>query len=505
MRRSTLAISGFLLLFCLFKWARLYTLNYSFNDMYAFLQMSVSWLDNRPFMYDNIWGYHHKIHNYYTVLLWSPFIRLGGAYGLFVAQVLLLVLAYGLVNERIARQSMVPRWVRLCLVAGILLGPVSLWLNDHPNIGWHTELSYLPFSLLFALALASHRRGWVWFTGALLVLVKEDGAILAALIHLSFMGLTVSLANRPSGLWSLLRTRPFWLALGGWVLVFVMGMAWLSIKNEDGEPRLKNTLLILGQSGATGLFIRQLGYLVMQSLGLLAGVVLLLFLVLRRYSARQSRPIWLVFGLGVLLLTALNCVQSAFYYGQPAFEMVALTWPPRFVLVWSFATAFCVLLLLGQAGTLAVSRLSPTLTWALAAFIFLLQIPLLYAVRSDLPTLADLKNLVRGRPAADKQLVLLEPADLAIIRRLAQVLPAHSNVFAFDYVVPIFHRFYGIWPTGNHFLPADVAVIPTNDFQKLTQTPAMPTVYKAFPLKNYIIYARPGYETYVIGALEKSR
>ena len=92
MRRSTLAISGFLLLFCLFKWARLYTLNYSFNDMYAFLQMSVSWLDNRPFMYDNIWGYHHKIHNYYTVLLWSPFIRLGGAYGLFVAQVLLLVL-----------------------------------------------------------------------------------------------------------------------------------------------------------------------------------------------------------------------------------------------------------------------------------------------------------------------------------------------------------------------------------------------------------------------------
>ncbi|RYF46450.1 MAG: hypothetical protein EOO39_49745, partial [Cytophagaceae bacterium] len=171
MRRSTVAILGFLVIFCFFKWARLYTLNYSFNDMYAFLQMAVSWMDDRPFMYDNIWSYHHRIHNYYTVFFWAPFIRLGGAYGLFVSQVLLLMLAFGLLNERLSRQvpPAFPAWVRFGFVVSILLGPVSLWLNDHPNIGWHTELSYLPFSLLFALALSSNSRVWPWVTGALVV------------------------------------------------------------------------------------------------------------------------------------------------------------------------------------------------------------------------------------------------------------------------------------------------------------------------------------------------
>lgn len=498
MHRSTWVILACLLGFCLFKWARFYTLNYSFNDMYAFLQMSVSWLDGRPFMYDNIWSYHHRIHNYYTVLLWTPFIRLGGAYGLFVAQVLLLMVAYALVNERLIRQA-IPAWARWGLLIAILGGPVSFWLNDHPNIGWHTELSYLPFSLLFALSLAGGKRGWIWLTGALVVLVKEDGAILAALIYTAWLALgTLQQGTRPT-LWPLLRSRQFWLSLGGWVLVFVLGMVWLSVKNEAGEPRLKNTLAILGQSGATGVFLRQLLTLTGQSLALLLGVVLFLFFLLRPVSTDRRRLIWLVFALGVGVLTALNVVQSALYFGQSAFMQVALTWPPRFVLVWSFAAAFCLLyLLLTPANSLAVKPKIPVA--ALVGGLFLIQIPLVYSVRSDLPTLADWKNLLRLRPAADKQAQLVLPADIAVLRKLATILPPHSNVLAFDYVVPIFHKHYGIWPTGNHYQPADVAILPTNDFQGLGKAAAMPKTYRAFPLNSYVIYAAPGFEQYVEAA-----
>ncbi|MBO0947205.1 hypothetical protein [Fibrella forsythiae] len=505
MRRSTVAILGFLTFFCLFKWARLYTLNYSFNDMYAFLQMAVSWMDGRPFMYDNIWSYHHRIHNYYTVFLWAPFIRLGGAYGLFASQVLLLMLAFGLVNERLSRQLLpsMPAWVRYGFVASVLLGPISLWLNDHPNIGWHTELSYLPFSLLFALALTSNSRIWPWVTGALVVLVKEDGAILASLIYVAWFGLNSLRATTDNSLWPLIRRRTFWLSVGGWALVFVIGMVWLSIKNEAGEPRLKNTLAILSQSGATTSFVRQMAVLVGQSLALLLGVVFFLYLVLRNAPKTYRASVWLLFGLGVGTLTALNVVQSSFYFGQDAFQTVALTWPPRFVLVWSFATSFCALLLLAKAPGSRPNWWHPTtaITLAFVAGLFLVQVPIVYLVRSDLPTLADLKNLVRRRPAADKQVALLQPADIATIRRLAQLLPPHSNVLAFDYVVPIFHAHYGIWPTGNQFRPADVAVLPTNDFQGLSKTSAMPRQYKAFPLANYVIYATPPYEQYVLKAL----
>ncbi len=38
----------------------------------------------------------------------------------------------------------------------LLLGPVWFWLNDHPGIGWHPELTYLPLSIFFLLALFTH-------------------------------------------------------------------------------------------------------------------------------------------------------------------------------------------------------------------------------------------------------------------------------------------------------------------------------------------------------------
>ncbi len=69
-----------------FKIARFQGLYYTFNDMYIFLQASCSWMDGRPLLYENIWGYDDRIHNNYAMLLWGPLIYLGGAYGAFAVQ-----------------------------------------------------------------------------------------------------------------------------------------------------------------------------------------------------------------------------------------------------------------------------------------------------------------------------------------------------------------------------------------------------------------------------------
>ncbi len=499
MRRTTLYTLFFLVGFCALKWARHYTLSYSFNDMYAFLQMSVSWLDGRPFLYDNIWGYHHRIHNYYTVLLWAPFIRLGGAYGLFAAQTGLLLLAVGLVAGRLARDQF-PAWVQWSLVAGLMLGPVSLWLNDHPNIGWHTELTYLPLALLFALALTTEKRGYAWLAGVLVVLVKEDGAILAALIYLAWLALDTLSRHPETPLATVLHSRRFWGAVVGWALMFGLGMGWLAVKNEAGEPRLKNTLAILSQSGASTTFAWAMARLVGQSLLLLAGVITYLGVLTRPLAASSRQTVWIIFGVGVGVITVLNVVQSSFYYGQPAFALVALTWPPRFVLVWAFALAFCVLYLLSDVYRVPQPwNLTPVVLFIITLVVG--QLVLCYQVRPDLPTGADLKNLLRLRPAADKQIALLQPADLAMLRRLARLLPPHSSVFAFDYAVPVFHKHYEIWPTGKQFKPADVAIIPANDFQGLTRTSGMPPTYRAFPAGAYVLYAAPEFEPYIRAAL----
>lgn len=480
------AVSAFLGL----KLLRFQTLAYSFNDLYAFLQMASSWVDGRPFMYDNVWGFHHRIHNYYTVLLWGPLAYAFGAYGLFAVQVILLAVSYVFVNARLSRTA-APRWALNGLLALLLLGPVALWLNDHPNIGWHTELTYLPLALLFAVALAGRSRAGTVLAGLGIVLVKEDGAVLAGLIHLSWLGMQFLREHPTQPVTGLLAQKRFWQVAVGWAVVFGVGMAWLSYKNQGGEPRLQMALTLLGEHVGTGAFWRQMLTLVGQMGLLLLPVLGLLGLLTRRMPGHRAVGLATLFGTGILILTALNFVQSAHYYGQPLFYLVALTWPPRFVLLWAFSAAFLTFVLAAFAPDV---RPLPTVTaWVVLGALYVVQVPLLYLARPDVPQLAEIKNLLRGRPAPDKKPALLQPADLAVIRCVAEHLPARSSVLAFDYVVPYFHRHYGIWPTGNHYRRADVAVLPIRDRQGLARTAAMPDNPVVFTLNAYRIYARPAY------------
>lgn len=498
MHRSSYVIVLSLLGFLAFKVLRFQTLGYTFNDMYAFLQMAHSWMDGRPLLYDNIWGYHHRIHNYYTMLLWGPFVRVFGAYGLFMVQVSLLIVSYVWANERLSR-SYVPTGLRYALLVGLLLGPVTLWLNDHPNIGWHTELTYWPAALLFALALTGRSRLGVALTGLFIMLIKEDGAVLAGLIHLSYDGIRYVRRHPDRPLFRWVGSGRFWAIALGWSAVFGAGMVWLDYKNGFAEPRLQQALHLIAANIGTAAFWRLTGGLAGQSLLLALPALGLLGLLLRSLRTRRTVAYLSVWAVGVAVLTVLNFVQSSHYYGQPLYYLVSLTWPPRFVLVWAFSAAFVLM-----AVQILADGFRPVpfrrVGWVVAG-LWLVQVPILYLTRPDLPSGRDWVALLRGWPSADKNPAYRQPADLSRLRCVADGLPDQASVFAFDYVVPIFHRQYGIWPTGNQYAPADVAVLPTDDPQGLRPKLPMRQPYRIIPLGAYRVYVTDAYEPTVRACL----
>ncbi len=512
MRYSYGLILGALLFFLIYKILRFDALGYSFNDMYAFVQMSCSWMDGRPFMYDNIWSYHHRIHNYYTVLLWGPLCYVLGAKGLFLAQTALLLLAYWLTNRHLIRLS-VSVYARAASLLVLLLGPISFWLNDHPNIGWHTELTYLPAALLFGVSLGSRvkgelRRVWVVLAGLFLILVKEDGAVLALLIHGSAVALRCfdqadreNLPKHP--LVGLLTNGRFWAVIIGWSVVFVAGMVWIAAKNNFAEPRLRNALQLMVSYADEWAFWRQMIVLLGQSLLLLVPVAGLLAGLTRSLRPRTKRAVWVSWLAGVLVLTVLNVVQSAHYIDQPLFYLVSLTWPPRFVLLWGFSAAFMVLVISTFGHNLG--PVTARMAWRSIAFLWLVQVPILSLARPDLPGWAEWKAAFWGPPGAGMNPKFLDPDDLKSLRAIADQLPPRSNVFAFDQVVPYFHKHYGIWPTGNQWQPADIAILSRPDFQHLRPLlgTLLPGPMDSVQLKNYTVYYRPAFGRFVVPAAQK--
>lgn len=492
-----------LLLFFWFKVARFQALYYTYNDMYIFLQDSCSWLDGRPLLYENVWGYDDRIHNNYAMLLWGPLIYVAGAYGAFAVQTGLSLLSYGLLLRHLGRR--LAAWSMWLALAVLLLGPVWFWFSDHPGIGWHPELTYFPLSLLFMLALLTNRTGWLVLTGALLVLVKEDGALLAGSLHLAFLSLRCLIANLKQSIFGILTKSRFWFVLGGWAALFVAGMLFLSYKNSaaEPEPRLQQALAVMGAGLHDSAFIKKHLILLFQTFLLLLPSIGLLLYGLYRVRWRQTGSVLLVYGVAQTALLFSNWVQGATYYDtNPMFDLVSLTWPPRFVLVYAFSVVYVLMV-----WCLFGPEEEPTPRWyagALGVLLFAVQVPIVHYARPDFRLLTILRNTVTHRFDPQKE-PLLPKSDVAVIERLAQVIPARSNVFVFDYLIPLFHKHYNIWPTEKQWEDADIAIIPNDDFQKLGERlpRVMKQPYRAVRLDTYTVYVTPAYEPYVTASLNQ--
>src|SRR5215475_8765205 len=64
------------------------------SDLFSHLEIARGWLQGRPLLHENRYGFHGTLHNYFLDLVVGPFTLLWGVYGLFLVQILLYALSF---------------------------------------------------------------------------------------------------------------------------------------------------------------------------------------------------------------------------------------------------------------------------------------------------------------------------------------------------------------------------------------------------------------------------
>jgi len=299
------------------------------SDLFSHLQISKSWLEGRPLLFENAYGYHDKIHNYYFTPFLGLFTYFLGAYGLFAAQfVIMMAGIYIFVQLYAKAPAGVEKKLLLILLLAFYLGPSAFLICDDPDYGFHTELLYFPLSICLAAGLISGKK-WAFIIPAVFtILVKEDGVVLVTCIHLGWLFLNKNKLN--GKFWKkAARITVLWLA------VFAAGLFLLMYKNGFGNSHLAISLenvLRLKQDSWNIYFWPILRDFFIS----LVPVILFLLLFIK----------WDKISGFLLLLLPLLVVQvyaSINYYSCTVF---ALIWAPRFALLWGYAVAFILMAVL---------------------------------------------------------------------------------------------------------------------------------------------------------------
>jgi hypothetical protein len=311
------------------------------SDLYTHLEISRGWLQGRPIMHENCYGYHHKLHNYFFDLFMGALTVRWGVYGLFATQFGLYILAlfytFPVIYSAKTQNTFTHKLAVAVFYITLFVGPFAFWAYDNPHYGFHLELLYIPLGFIFAVSLFK-KQYWVSVIFALLIAsVKEDGPVLAACLHLFFLAVQYIASNITRKQW-LLRSL-LWGAV--WVMVFGAGMLYLKSQNADGNDRLSEALGRIKaqtpeeiQTYFKGIFLHFIKLF----------LPFILFIAFLRVS---NYKVSIAFVLFLLPVIAVNIVSGFVYF--PA-QYFSLTWPPRFSLVLAFMLAF------GAYGLLLFSK-----------------------------------------------------------------------------------------------------------------------------------------------------
>lgn len=406
-------------------------LHYTF-DVFSFVQMSRGWLRGHPVLHENGYGNHGQIHNYYTILVFGPLAHLFGAYGLFVAH-MALVLGAAVALIRAAPAGSPPAAADIGSAFAMLLGPVSFWLFDDFTYGWHVELLYLPLGVLFVVA-REHRSRWALLWGAAIVLSKENGTVvLFALLALE--SLRPLVAGEPGVVRRLARATVF---CGG---LFALGLLFLRWKNYPvphlwGQERFRSTFANLA-------FLREAAHRA-SAIAQLRGILVLLLppglfaaaLALRAgMSPRQAAlavGLWLFASLPLVIVCF---VESLAYASIPSqFTWHGLTWPPRFVSLWTAAAAgLFQLARVPSAGSRARLLGLPVLGAGGALVAMMLTLPI---VRDYAP----LYRIAQARNWRAEASSRYPGVDISAIWCLSRRLPENTEIAVPRYLYGAFHR-----------------------------------------------------------------
>ena len=343
----------------LVKCVLFYRLEYT-DDLFSNLQLSRSVFEGRPLLWENQFGDEKAFHNFYIAVLFYPFTRFLGAYGLFVGQALLYGLAIYSIVKRALEAAEWKRPLYWAALVALALGPVAFWIYDDGFLGFHYELLFVPLGALFALSLSSRSKlGWL-FAG-LIVLTREEGPIVAWCIHILHEVLSAKSGTSDRKARLALFRRLAWITLG-WFLVFVAGMSLLvSMGGSSRGTRLAAAMpgirWLVEEPNAPSIFFASL----VDAASLIAAGSLV-------YLAGIPRRSLLASALVSLALIVPLTVASAAYQSQ--LRYFGLAWAPRFAMLWSVALAGCLFAIERASGpTLMASRRRRVVAIAVAASI----------------------------------------------------------------------------------------------------------------------------------------
>ncbi|MCB0359927.1 MAG: hypothetical protein KDD44_09830, partial [Bdellovibrionales bacterium] len=408
----TVAVSCFVGLSVYIVFAKAYfffNLNYT-HDLLNCTQIATSWLHGQPLFYYANGGEGSYVHNYFILLLLAPLVEFFGPVGLFLALGGFLIVASTSLGRWISLEATTDgRLQRAALASLLLFGPIPFWIYDDYEYGFNAELFYLPIGISFALSL-SRRSRFAVLWAALLVLVKESGAVLGCCIFLAHR-LGAEQQDTRS-----MRTVSRAVVRGAlpWVGVFALGMLLLLFSSQASASRLDRALNYLSMSG--GAFDSWLAIVAM----ILAAVVMvwtILVFVPRDvarilYFVLVPLPIWIV-----------EMISSFAYDASPQVVYAhGVTWQPRFVVLWAY---YASLLLFHYRGRSCPTRGKGTFALILAMSAGL-QILFLFAFRS-INVAHRFFGPLQGSSSIDQ---MLTHRDQSLLWCLSDALPRERTVVA---------------------------------------------------------------------------
>ena len=399
-------------------------LEYYHTDFFNFLEMSRSLFESGELLRDNVYGHHAAIHNYYIMLAFSPLILSLGAYGLILGLVLLHVAAV----LRVAFAATLDLPSRVALLGGYL-SPIAYAVFDDPIFGFHPELCYPPLCLLLALDLREGRSRRAILVAALLLLVKEDGAVLCACVLVAFFALrlwelrTASPEERrpvvAAAAWSLLATALAFAA--GMALLWLMGRA-LPQPQETAEVRLLDSLRNVGHALAGRSLMRE-----SLSWGLV-GYCAVGVLTLLPLGRRLFRGL-------TLLLVSSPPLLAVLVVSAGVYRFRYMLWPHRLAALSALAGACLVLAspTFARSGRRAMVRVLALIALTWTAQLVALDRAEGYSAVGRL----DAPGLLKGEGTRASE---VPHEELRFVRCLGARLPRGLPVIAFGDLYPVFHR-----------------------------------------------------------------
>ncbi len=406
-----------IILWVIFKCNLIDKLEYT-SDLFNFVTSSRSIFEGRPIFWENSRGAGSWLHNNFIIFLAYPFTADFGAYGLVAFTGVIYALSVAFLWHQVIKQKLPGSSVVMVLV--LAFGPVGLWLFDDPIYGWHPELLYPPLALGFAAALLA-QSAWRYVFMVLMLLVRQDGAVLCCCIELGYLWFRTKAVQ-------LRLSECLWI-VGRYLIIFSLGMLILNIFAPAGDIRvsqaLQNIQLILTNDGSRA-EVREIFW----RLSVLSSALLLC--ILQWVGVRDLLAI-LMLSIPILVV---GIIAALAHFPLPL-STFGLMWPPRYALLFAFALSVLLFLLSRPQGWDYFASRRVMLTLLLLGTSIYLQFRLL----QDFCGYDYFGRIYQAfSTKAITQISQLKRGEIKLARCLAEQSPRRTSVAISAGLVGFFHK-----------------------------------------------------------------